>query len=654
MESGDYRQALEHVLKLARNRTALGKELSSFIVAVVHPGGIQSQAVNHENQAVELTQEQLRLVAAKLKGKPFTASHGVVNSDKTKGFEVPPMRIGEIKKACLDSFGRLLALIKIDSTADGLLASSRIAKDLKPDVSIFYWVTRYDDEGKMGIDIDHVSSVCKGNLPGTNVIGYFPKSNPENYRLFEPAKAMVDQQVVSMLALAAARSGCPNALRPIVELMASADAPKESEPAESSSSEPASTETPATDTETAPVQPAVESPSANSEEQPTDAMLVSPESTEAPNTLPDRMLVVEKQLAEMLKRYGELQTAQSLPEPSEKTKVTEESGMSIDQQPTDADTLSSASLSPKQETARPPPPDLVTPAAVASTFAESNIISVQNSAQSARSTFAALRHVAMSASSTSSAPIATSTPVAPAPTPVESVAAEHEIVDNIPPIQPYTDEEIAQLGDDADSVRLYATILKTKQALEQERALQKKYADELQETKTKAAELETRNREMTKNEMGSIEDVLRNFFVTQGAQLSEEEIKKGALAIANEQNPFIRKVFQQVTAVANSMRTANNVPATSKGHAMEYLRRQLQPQNSIIDKVVPPVVSRSATSAVANSAASRYAHLDASASPPGIVVSVSQVKREPSRSSASSLMRLPADVPSSDPGAFTL
>ena len=140
----------------------------------------------------DLTPENVAQIAKVLKGKPFVASHGEFNAGAGMGYNTEPIKIGTIHKGTIDSKGRLLSLIKIDSTPDGILAAERIAHGAKTDVSMLYWIKNYLEQGKRGIDIDHVSSVIKGRHSGTHVLGFFPKCDPEKFKIFDTAKEALD------------------------------------------------------------------------------------------------------------------------------------------------------------------------------------------------------------------------------------------------------------------------------------------------------------------------------------------------------------------------------------------------------------------------------------------------------------------------------
>ena len=218
-EERAYSAAWQRLLKLTKDNLPLSEKLESFIVAVVHPGGMKPSEVTASTQMTELTDEQVRMLVSKLKGKPFTASHGVARNDNTKAFDEAPITIGAIEDAMIDEEGRMLALIKIGSTPEGILTSSKIAKDVCTDVSIMYYSRVYLDEGKMGIDLEHVASTDKGYLRDTHILGYFPKDDPNGYRIFHADSGLITKSALIKLFLpAVAQSGCISALKDIYEI----------------------------------------------------------------------------------------------------------------------------------------------------------------------------------------------------------------------------------------------------------------------------------------------------------------------------------------------------------------------------------------------------------------------------------------------------
>lgn len=529
-------EAWLRLTKLAKDNLPLSDKLESFIVAVVYPGGIRPADIKAASQLTELTPEQIRILVPKLKGKPFTSTHGIARHDDTKEFVVPPIRIGTIEEATLDEEGRMLALIKIDSTPEGIFTAAKIANGIYPDVSMMHYSRTYFDEGKMGIDIEHVAATDKGYEPQTHILGYFPKDDPKGYRIFKADTGLIGKAAVRLLAPAAAQSGCLGALKDICEIFE-----KRPEAAPDPEPEPAPAE-PAP--EPTPVEPA------SSDQMEVESAPAATPAPAAPTTEHTALYTsLLQSLNELKAEMAAMRAARAAPpdaaapppepEPTTTEKTNSQSTVSAPE-PTPKDVGPITAV----------PPALPTP--VASTLSPgSQLVTVQNSASTRDMATPAPIAAVPTQDSAAAAAAASSSMAVDAADP----ASQHDGYTDIPEIAAIGLENIIEYGPTADRPVLYATALA--------------YADQINVLRDEKIALQQKLTESEKRHLDSLEDAVKKVLAA-GGDTNLEGVSEAVREL--QQTDKSGQLTTLLTKVMNSASKQRTL--TDEDAQMEFIRRR--------------------------------------------------------------------------------
>ena len=228
------RKFLEHLkdVKLPESERRL-------IVAVVHPAGLDDEEITVENQSRLLSKEHVRTLAPKLVGKKVVSDHGEFDNSVSK-YTREPTVVGQVIRSEIDEAGRIIAVLEINNTVDGIWEANKVASELKPDVSLGLFNTTNFDTRTVAWDLDHVSLTAKGYLPDTKILGVFVNGKPDQTRIFQHENTdLYSKQAARLLASSALETDNMSRMPDILEMYNKAQAPVVEEPVAEPEPEPA-------------------------------------------------------------------------------------------------------------------------------------------------------------------------------------------------------------------------------------------------------------------------------------------------------------------------------------------------------------------------------------------------------------------------------